>query len=202
MDVQWSSADAYLSSMKSYYRSKVLKHIRRCEADGVRHELVDNFNDLAETLCEQWMVVHSQADEYQREVLTPAFYREFSSRLGARSKAILFYRGDELIGHALLLMDGELLRWLYVGRKVAANDSLYIYVAYNVVAAAIKLGAKRIELGLTTYSIKQDLGAQMVPLRFALRAASSLINPFVGVVYPLINTRTTIQNKNIFKHPA
>jgi predicted N-acyltransferase len=199
LDIRWSSPEDYLSSMKSYYRSKLHRHLKRCEEKHVRYELVEDFAGLAETLCAQWMVVHNQADEFQREVLTPAFYREFSSRMGNRARALLFYRQDELIAHALLLLDGDLLRWLYVGRQQSGNDSLYIYMAHKVVETAIKLGAKRLEMGLTTYSIKQDLGARVTPIRLAIRSASRLINPVVGLVYPLLNHCPHIRNKNIFK---
>lgn len=199
MEIAWSTPEAYLASMKSYYRSKLTKHLRINRDQGIRHELRENFDDLADVLCAQWQVVHRQADEYQREVLTPEFYREYSSRLGSRSKVLLFYRETALIGHALLLMDGGLLRWLYFGRSEAVNDSLYIYVGHTVVETAILSGAKRIELGLTTYSIKKDLGAYMSPIKLALRSPRGLINPFVGLVYPLLNHTPDIQNKTIFK---
>lgn len=199
MEIAWATPAAYLSSMKSYYRSKLLKHLRINQQQGIRHELHDNFDHLADILCDQWLVVHHHASEYQREILTPAFYREFSTKLGTRSKAILFYRNNELIGHALLLLDGSLLRWLYFGRTEAINDSLYIYVAHKVVETAIELGATRLELGLTTYPIKKDLGAYMSSIKLALRSPSRLINPFVGFFYPLLNHTPEIQNKSIFK---
>ncbi|MHB8472613.1 MAG: peptidogalycan biosysnthesis protein [Gammaproteobacteria bacterium] len=198
MEVAWPSADAYLASMKSYYRSKLLKHLRINHDQGVWHELRENFDELAAVLCDHWQVVHSNADEYQREILTPAFFKEFSN-LGSRAKVLLLYRESELVGHALLLMDGDLLRWLYFGRNEASNDSLYIYVGHKVVETAITLGAKRIELGLTTYSIKKDLGAYMSPIKLALRSPWGLINPFIGMVYPLLNHTPQIKNKNIFK---
>jgi hypothetical protein len=199
MDIVWTSSKDYLSSMKSYYRSKLLKHLQINQEQGISHELRENFDDLAEILCNQWQVVHSHAAEYQREILTPAFYREFSLKLGSNSKILLFYRNNELVGHALLLMDRELLRWLYFGRKDACNDSLYIYVAHKVVETAIILGAKRLELGLTTYPIKKDVGAYMSPIKLALRSPLSIINPFIGLVYPLLNHTPEIHNKTIFK---
>jgi hypothetical protein len=199
LEIKWGTPEDYLNAMKSYYRSKLQRHLRKNEAQNIRHERVENFHDMADTLCAQWLQVHHQADEFQREVLTPDFYREFSRGMGSRSQALLFYRGEELAGHALLLMDGDMLRWLYIGRKEAVNDSLYIYAAHKVVETAILLGAKRLELGLTTYSIKQDLGAQMVPVSIALRAASRIINPFVGLGYGLLNRTPEVKNKNIFK---
>ena len=199
LSVSWPNPQAYLDSLKSYYRSKLLKHLNINRQQGIRHELHDNFEHLADILCQQWLVVHNHASEYQREILTPEFYREFSSKLGPRSKAILFYRHDELIGHALLLLDGPMLRWLYFGRTDAVNDSLYIYVAHKVVETAILLGVTELEMGLTTYAIKKDLGAYMSPIKFALRSPSWFINPFVGFYYPLLNHSPAIQNKNIFK---
>ncbi len=199
MDVAWPDSAGYLASLKSYYRSKVVKHLKRNQELGVRHELVTDFAGLADTLCAQWAVVHGHAHEFQREVLTPTFYREFSDRLGEQSKVLLLYRGDALVGHALLLCDGDLLRWLYFGRSEAGNDSLYLYVGQKIIETAMILGMKRIELGLTTYPIKQDLGAIVTPLKMALRAPSWFINPLVKWVYPLLNDTPNITNREVFK---
>ncbi|WP_264753759.1 GNAT family N-acetyltransferase [Ferrovum myxofaciens] len=199
MDIPWKSPEDYLNSMKSYYRSKLRKHLAINQAQGIRHELTSEFHHLAEQLCRQWLVVHHQADEFAREKLTPEFYHELSHQMGERSKALLNYKGDELVGHALLLQDGELLRWLYFGRETAVNDSLYIYVGWSVVHSAILLGAKQLELGLTTYPIKQDLGAQLEPIHIALRGTSNFINTFVGWFYPLLNRVPPIRNRNVFK---
>ncbi|MGC8808171.1 MAG: GNAT family N-acetyltransferase [Thiomonas sp.] len=202
LDIRWRSVAEYHSAMRSYFRSKLHKHQKRNRAAGVRHELVDDFAHLAEALCAQWMEVHTHASEFQREVLTPAFYRDLPATMGKRAKVLLFYRGDAWVGHALLLMDGDMLRWLYVGREVAQNDSLYIYIAATVVETAIALGATRLEMGLTTYPIKQDLGAEVVPIRLAIRASWGLINPFVGLGYALLNKVPQPGPRQVFKSSA
>ena len=199
LDIVWPSIAAYHGAMKSYYRSKLQKHLRINQERKVRHELVDDFDHLAEVLCTQWLVVHNQADEVQREVLTPTFYRDFSRNMGSASKVLLFYKGDELAGHALLLVDGTMLRWLYFGRNEATNDSLYLYVAHSVIETAILLGAQTLEMGLTTYAIKLDLGAHVRPIRIALRAVSGLINPFVGLGYAVLNHPPDIRARAVFK---
>lgn len=199
LEIIWPSVNSYQASMKSYYRSKLLKHLRKNQAHEVRHQLVDGFDHLADVLCAQWMVVHKQADEFQREVLTPRFYREFSQSMGPRSKALLFYRGDELIGHALLLHDGSMLRWLYFGRNEATNDSLYLYVAHTVIETAIALGVQTLEMGLTTYSIKLDLGAEVRPIKIALRSTWRIINPFISLGYAVLNRPPTIHARSVFK---
>jgi len=199
LDIRWGDVSAYRVSLQSYYRSKINNHLRKNAKLKVRHDVVDDFAGFADTLCQQWLVVHGRADEFQREILTPAFYRELALGMGQRAKVLRFFRDDLWIGHALVLQDGDMLRWLYFGRTEAVNDSLYLYVIQAVIETAINLGAKRIEMGLTTYPIKQDAGAYLEPIQFAIRCPIGVFNPLVGRLYALLNKPTTLQNKSVFK---
>lgn len=199
LDIRWPSWQGYLQSMRSYYRSKLVKYLKRNEKLGITCTLTSDFADLAETLHRQWMNVHENAKEFQREILTPAFYRELAQQEGVDARVLLFYREKELVGHALLLRDYEELRWLYVGREAICPDGLYLFIAQKVVETAISLGAKRLEMGLTTYPIKQDLGAEIVPLRMALRATNGFLNLFVGLGYKLLNHVSIPSPRQVFK---
>lgn len=199
LDIEWTSIGEYLAAMKSYYRSKLLRHLKRLEGQGVTCSLVADFEHLAEELCEQFLIVHNQADEYQREVLTPEFYRRFSRLPGGCSRVLLFHHEGELIGHALLFFDNELLRWMFFGRTRAANDSLYMFAGHKVIETAINTGMKQLELGLTTYSVKRDLGARMVPLWMALRSPRRFVNPLISFFYPLLNSVPAVQKRSVFK---
>ena len=199
LDIAWETPAAYLSSMKSYYRSKLQRHLRINQANGIRHELRDNFDDLAMVLWQQWLVVHDHATEYNGETLTPDFYKDISLKFGARSKVLLIYSNDELVGHALLLLDGDTLRWRNFGRAKAENDSLYIYVCHKVVETAINLGVKRLDLGVTTYAIKRDFGTSIVPRKIAIRVSWDIFNRNVAWLYSLLNQVPEIQGKDIFK---
>jgi len=202
LDITWRTPEAYRDALKSYYRSKLNKHLKRNREAGVHHTLVEDFEPIAETLWRQWMVVHTHADEYQRETLSPAFYAEMSRRMGKDSRVLLFRRGEELVGHALLLLDGELLRWLYFGRNLAVNDSLYIYVVYSVITTAIELGMRRVEMGLTTYAIKEDLGARRESTCMALRTLYRPAQPLVRKLYPLLNKVPAVRSKNVFREDS
>jgi len=199
MEIAWTTPDEYLASIKSHYRRKILIHQKTNQDRGIRSELRDDFSELAETLCNQWLVVHENAKEFQRERLTPDFYKSFSAKLGSRSKVLLFYRNEELVGHVLLLVDGETLRWLYVGRNESVKDNLYFYMCHKIVETAILLKVKRLELGLTTYDPKMNLGAQMWPMNIAIKTTNSFFNFFAGYVYALLNDTPEIKSRNIFK---
>lgn len=199
LDICWESIEQYHGSLKSYYRSKINNHLRKNAELGVRHDLLEDFADLADELCRQWLIVHERANEFQREVLTPDFYRELALRLNGSAKILRFFRGEAFIGHALLLHDHDTLRWLYFGRSEPVNDSLYLYVIQAVIKAGIELKAKRIEMGLTTYSVKLDVGARPESIHYAIRCAFSIFNPWVGWGYKLLNNPANVQSKGVFK---
>jgi predicted N-acyltransferase len=199
LDIAWKTPDAYLSSLKSYYRSKLRRHLRINQSNGIHHELRDDFHDLADVLWRQWLVVNQNAKECDDETLNADFYREFSLKFGARSKALLIYSNNELVGHALILLDGDTLRWRNFGRTNPHNDSLYIYACYIVVETAILLGAKRLDLGVTTYSIKRDFGSSIVPRTIAIRSSFGLIDSALVRLFALLNHVPGIQEKDVFK---
>ena len=199
LDIAWETPAAYQSAMKSYYRSKLQRHLRINQSNEIRHELRDNFDDLAEVLWQQWYVVHEHATEYNGEALTPDFYKDFSLKFGTRSKVLLIYSKDELAGHALLLLDGDTLRWRNFGRAKAENDSLYIYVCHKVVETAINLEVKHLDMGVTTYAIKRDFGASIVPRKIAIRVSRDIFNRHAAWAYSQLNHVPEIQRKDIFK---
>lgn len=199
LTIRWNTPEEYLQSMRSYYRSKLQKYLKRNRVAGVQHRLERNFAGMAEDLCRQWMQVHENAKEYQREILTPDFYRALAEHPEVDAQVLLFYRQDRWVGHALLLRDGDDLRWLYMGREESVNDGLYLYIAYTVIKTAILQQAKRLEMGLTTYAIKQDLGAELVPVFMALRARWGWMNPFVGLGYRLLNDIPQLHQRKVFK---
>lgn len=199
LDLPWRSMSAYLNAMRSYYRSKLMKHVRRCEDVGVTYKVTDKFSELADVLCHQWLVVHANAKEFQREVLTPEFYRELSDAASIDSRVVLLYKDGSVVAHALILFDGALARWMYFGREAVANDSLYLYAAYAVIEASINAGAVSLELGVTNYQTKLDLGARIVPLKFAIGIWNSRLNPIAGWVYNLLNKLPEPKSRDVFK---
>lgn len=199
LDIKWGSVDEYRLALKSYYRSKINNHLRKNVELGVWHDVVDDFSGISDELCRQWHVVHERANEFQREVLTSDFYRELSLRLDGRAKIIRFFRGHVFVGHALILHDQDTLRWLYFGRSEPVNDSLYLYVIQSVIQIGIELRVRRIEMGLTTYPIKLDVGARLESIHYAICCTYSVLNPLIGWGYGLLNSPSCVQDKSVFK---
>lgn len=199
LDIKWSTIDEYLNSMRSHYRYKLLKRLAKNDGKNLQSELVEDFSDLSSELCRQWHVVHKNARELVREVLTPEFYSEFSKNMGENSKALLFYSNGALVAHVLLLKDGSTLRWLYVGRNHSQTDNLYFYIVHKIIETAITMGVRKLEMGLTTYPIKQDFGVKLVPINIAIRLTVPFLNPILEPVYRFLHKSTEYTEKRVFK---
>jgi len=167
--LKWRSIESYRASMKSYYRSKLDRHLNIIGRRNVTSKIVNEFAELAELFEKQWLTVFNKARGVKREVLNADFYKLFSTMFNKEAKAIVFFENEQMIGHALLLIDNDLLRWLYTGKEHPGNDSLYMYVLYKVIEFGIDLGVKKIDLGPTTYGIKQDFGASIDNLFYAFK---------------------------------
>jgi predicted N-acyltransferase len=200
LGITWPTFGEYLASMRKNYRRRALVCIKSHEDRGFHCELRDDFDELADVLCAQWMAVHEKAKELRREKLTADFYRNLSRKLGARSKVLLFFREGERVGHTLLLVDGDKLRAMYVGRNESIKDDLYFYMNYKTVETAIHMKMKCVEFGLTTYEPKLYMGAELSPIHIAIQTAR-VSNRFTGFVYSLLKRMPQIKNRHVFKRP-
>jgi len=199
IDLKWTSVDAYLDSMKSYYRSKLLKHLKRNDHQGITSQLTSDFSQIADVLVRQWLLVHNKPGHIKREVLNARFYRDIDEAFPEESQVLLLYEKDKLIGHALLLMDGDVLRWLYIGREKSENDSLYMFILYKIIETGIMLGVSKVDCGPTTYDIKQDMGARVEDLHYGFKLSSSILNSLLsGIISKFIELKP-VKQRTVFK---
>jgi hypothetical protein len=129
---------------------------------------------------------------FQLERLNLAFFQHLATGLGDRTSAIRVEREGALLAAAVLVHCPETLTFLLAGIDYAHNrqSQAYLTLAAEIVAQAIRLGAKRLDLGQTTYDLKGRLGAEMSPrwifircpnpaVHLTLRAASGALFPAV-----------------------
>jgi hypothetical protein len=70
---------------------------------------------------------------------------------------------------------------------------------HHVIQAAIRSGAPLLELGLTTYPVKLDLGASPVEMSHAIRSTIGALNIFIPRLYALVNHVPEVTPKVVFK---
>ena len=61
--------------------------------------------------------------------------------MGDRSRIILLWKGEELVGFSLVLLDDHTLRFLYTGLdyRYSKSDLLYFNLLYEVVRLGIEV---------------------------------------------------------------
>ena len=86
-----------------------------------------------------------------------------------------------------------------MGRRQSVNDSLYFYIVDKIVETAIAQHVEWVELGLTTYPIKQDFGAQLMPIDMALWLTIPGLNRALPYFYGWLQRTPTYVTKRVFK---
>lgn len=201
MKVQWNSFDEYLNELKSHYRNEIKKNITIAKNNNLVIEVQNKFSDLSEQLQILWKNVYDNAKEYKREILTKEFFINMEKFLNEEAKVILLKKDLKIIGFALLISDNETLKFMYTGCDYFFNKecSIYFNSIYNVIKQAINEGKKEIDVGMSTYLPKINVGAKMVHLYMYMKHTNKLLNPIITNLFAAMNPKIAIKVKNIFK---
>ena len=176
LPVRWASIDDYLASLDSKTRLKFRNSRKLGERFGIEVDVVDDFEALAPELARLWRNVNARARDYSREQLNADFFAASSRQLQGRSEIIRFRHGGQLIGFMLNLIGAEdyiVLDWgVDYDYEHYREANLYRAATLLSLERAITLGKTRLELGITNYTPKQTLGAEIQPLAYFLKHCS------------------------------
>jgi hypothetical protein len=107
--------------------------------------------------------------------------------------------GEQLIAHALVAIDGPILRWLYFGKeRMGSRDGAYFLAIARIIELAIEKGVDTIEMGITTYSPKTDFGARMIPLWIFFRIRGPLRSRLIRALLPFVNPVPEPRDRGVF----
>lgn len=191
LDGQWRTFEDYAGAMRAGYRRQLLASLRAREEQQLTVRVAREWARHVERIFPLYEQVMDRAP-FQLERLNEAFFRHLATDLGDRTGAILVERDGALHAAAVLLYTPGTLSFLFAGIDYAHHrqSQAYLTLLAEVVAEGIRRGARRIELGQTTYDLKQRLGAALSPrwlyikctnpaVHYALKAASKALFPAV-----------------------
>ncbi|MBA4157724.1 MAG: GNAT family N-acetyltransferase [Gemmatimonadetes bacterium] len=161
MVLPWPSFEAYLASMRAGYRRQVTATLRARERLGIAFRKVEDFGAEVPRIFPLYEQVMAHA-EFQLERLNLQFFARLNENLPRESSAILVEREGELLAAAILLRSPGAVTFLLAGLDYGRHRELQSYpqLVTEVVAEAIRSGAGALEMGQTSYALKQRLGAQ------------------------------------------
>ena len=182
LDIKWSSYADYLASMTSRHRQKVRRGLALAKKSGLHAQWSGQIGSQSERLARQRENVRQFATEYSRERLAPSFFAQLDQALGSRARLLDVLKGESSVGHALVVDDGSILRWLSFGRETGGvRDGAYFLVLASIVELAVSEGKSMLDMGMTTHGPKTDFGATMHPQWMLLRYRGPL-----GKLLPLV----------------
>lgn len=200
LPVRWTDFAEYEGNLRSEYRNRLRRRLRHSAEAGLRTRVVPSFGHLAPQLLDLWLQTFQEAREYRREVLTESFFVETDRRLGDRSRVLLLERDGTPVAFALLLQDDATLRWLFAGMdRSVARDGHYHALVAGILRHAMEIGAREVELGITTYPPKMDAGAEPQPLRLYMKHLSPPLRSLVPRVFGLLSTTPEPRPRKAFR---
>ncbi|MFC0842463.1 aminotransferase class I/II-fold pyridoxal phosphate-dependent enzyme [Streptomyces noboritoensis] len=175
IDIRWSSLSEALAAQTSRHRTRLTAALRFRERFGIEVEELDEYAEYAGVLAQLWRNVMAGAKDYQRENLNPEFFASCSRHLRGRSKLFLFRHQGIPVAYMLNTWDaGEdyvLLEW-GIDRTFEHYRQANLYRAVMLLSLqdAIRLGKRRVNMGITNYFTKLHLpGARVLPTLYFLR---------------------------------
>jgi predicted N-acyltransferase len=159
LDIEWSSYDAYVAVRPGNDRREIRRMARRAEREGIGVEqAVVGVCELPSLwkLIENVQQRHNADRTYADDLLERA-----TALLGSDAHLLLARQSGELIGCTVLIrsQDELIAKWMGLDYVRTLNTATYFTLLAASVELAITLGVRRLRLGATAYSTKQQFGA-------------------------------------------
>lgn len=167
--IRWSKLDDYVDSMRSHYRYRLKKAIKKFT--HVKMEVLEDNSLFDKDLYGLYEEVYNRSNE-KLEKLSIDFFRSFPSKI------IKFTVNKEAIAFVQLVEHNQELTFLFGGFKHQLNATydLYINMLLEIIRYGIEKGFQSIDLGQTAEETKSKLGAEKHPRYMYLHHSNFLIN--------------------------
>ncbi len=202
LKIEEKTFDEYLDDLVSKRRHEIIHRIETFKNTGCTIEKIHDFSDISDDLYKLWNNTFMNAKEYQREILNPDYFRFLSEYLGDKSFILLCRKAGKPIGFTMFLDSGDTLVSTYCGLDYEYNKSTYVYfiLFYKSIEEAINAGKKWLELGVTNYNPKIELGALPEPLYLYIKSTSKILNSIVTPLLKFISVSPNFNKRKIFNN--
>ena len=191
MDIRWSRFADYLKDLRHAYRRQIKKTL---EKRGWIEPCIEMSNSLPEddeehlilsrckAVCnaEKFFDLYNEVMEHagiKLETLNQKFFEEIFENMHDEFELLSFVQGKEVLGSAILHTHDKSLTFLLIGlnyRTLRAYD-VYFNMTYALVKLAIDRRCSVLNLGQTSYYLKQRIGGTCNNLYFLLKSKNPLI---------------------------
>ena len=216
MQVRWSTFDKYLNSMRHNYRRQIKDSLFNTTA---KHPVIREYHSSTDlsSQSETLMLFKPSEFDHQKffklylhvmdraktklEILTEDFFKNVFERLDNKSMILAVVKDNSIIGAAYLVLDSSKITFLLVGLDYNYRDyhNVLMNLLYGIVQIAIDRKCNNIELGQTSYELKQRIGGKCTDEYLFLKSSSLVLNTIIRIFKPLLFPKTIINNRRVFK---
>ena len=192
LDIRWESLDQYLASMRSHYRYRLKRAVKKfCDIEV--EELEDNrfFN---EEMYELYLNVYQRSNE-KLEKLDIGFFKNFPAKI------FKFTLEGKAVAFVQLMENNKELFFLFGGFQQRLNQKydLYINMLLQIIEYGLKRDFKQIDFGQTTEETKLKLGALQEPKYLYVHHSNPIINTLLSKLVGKFSYRRYGVFHNVFR---
>lgn len=200
MFLDQGSFQGYLQSLKHKRRYEVKRRLRRFHERGCTVEKVSNTEAYSKDFLDLWFNTYEKSTEMQREILNRAYFENMSSFLGERAYSFVCKREGRVIAFMTILEGEDRLIPIYCGMDYKESKLSYSYfvMLYKTIEEALSKGKSHIELGITTYTPKVEIGMVVEPLHVFSKSTNPLFNLIFAPIMSLTTEIPAIEGRKIF----
>jgi hypothetical protein len=158
-----NSEEAYIKSLSANMRSNMRRKLKR--AKEVRVELRSSVEGVEGEIFSLREATRRRAktDYDAFAEISTGYFRQVLAHLGDRAKLLLYWRGKDLIGFALVLLEPSRLLEKYNGMQYpeGPDNGVFFLNWMTQVRLCIEQGIPQLHAGETTYLTKARLGCKL-----------------------------------------
>jgi predicted N-acyltransferase len=195
----------YRAALRSHYRYKVDRSIRKLRHAGVEISVRADPNDILKAYTPEAHGLYHQVVERSNtklETLPIEFFRELTVRLPGQVDLVALSKGPQVLAFGWCLQADSTYHMLFAGLNYELNAELDLYfnLMYAWLDCALRKRVSKIEVGQTANVFKARLGCYSEPLFAFMKGLGPLRSLIVRLGADLMVARTaTIPARNVFK---
>ena len=197
---KWQSEADYIAALTKKYRDQYKRARKKSEGISFRELTLEDIQSHEKRIYELYHYVAQNAP-FNTFFLAENHFTTFKKQCGNRFVLVGYFSDEKLIGFHSLLLNNNVLETYFLGydEQVQKEKLLYLNMLYNMTAFGIEHHFKKIIFGRTALEIKSSIGAVPIQMSGFIFHTNSLINKYIGKIFPKLEPTLSWQQRHPFK---
>lgn len=196
----WNSVDDYMGEMKSKYRVRTRRTLKKL--DGIYKRAL-NLEDLLlyeDTMHRLYKFIADQAS-FNLFILNPKYFYGLKKHLQDKIQIIGYFLDDKMVGFYTIIYNYDTLDAHFLGYDSEHNREYHLYhnMLYDLLFEAIIKKKKHLDLSRTAMEIKSSIGADPFEMFLYLKVTNPIANRFTARFLKFLTPEGDWEERNPFK---